>query len=255
MEQIVSQGMSAAQLLQAGQQTTARGIPLGTYFEDGKRRYVWAHVADATPRRGVIVRKNGRNLQCVSVAGDQFTPAATVNGYGDATGNTIIRAYGLSRVSATWVDKLQDGYFEVLSGQGIGVYPVDWIQPGGTGYTKFRIRGGISSGLSTGSRGIFAPNPYYGCIEFALSGVGMTPCGTPAGACTQTATTSGYQLLQTKGYGLLKCATACVLSAGKCLMIQTSNISGATMSAMIVGQSLGKVDGSSIYCPADIFID
>jgi len=254
MEQIASQGMSVGQLLQAGQQTTNLGIPLGTYFEDGKRRYVWAHVADATPRIGVVVRKNARDAQCVSVAGTQFTAAATNGRYGDGPGDTTIRAYGLSVVSASWVTLLQDGYFTVLSGTGIGVYPIDWIEVGGSGYTKFRIRGGLQAGLSTASWGKFFTNPYRNCIEFP----GVDNCylsgHIAAGVITQAATTSGYQLLQTRGIGLLRASNTHTINSGAGLGIVGSIVSTTYASTITVARSLGK-KSISVYCPADIFID
>jgi len=256
MEQIVSQGLSVGQLLRSGQQTTDLGISLGTYFEDGKRRYVWAHVADATPRTGVIVRKNTGNTGLVSVTGAHFPPAATERGYGDEVGNTTIRAYGLSVVSATWVAALQDGYFMVMSGTAAGVYPLDWIEVGGAGYSKFRVRGGISKPLSTGSRSRFLPNPYRGCVEFLTSVTNFGSQGVAAGVITQDGTTSGYQLLQTRGTGLLKAASATALDSGAGLMILYGSTVSTTdiASAVLVARSLGK-PAIAKYCPADIFID
>lgn len=218
MTQIANYGRTAKQMLSEGQQSSKGPVPLGAYFDDGISKFRWGYVIDATPRVGVPFKKNQSLASCLAVPGAVFTQSATNGGYGNGAGQTLLRVEGLSGLTAARAKMYTDGYLYILSseGRGPGVYRVDYAEVGKSGtagqknsFSLIKLKDPIINKLSTGSRGILRPNPYYGVREYATSYTLATTQAAPAGIGTASGATSGYQLFQTAGPGIVRMSGAC----------------------------------------------
>ncbi len=262
MVQIANYGKTAHALISEGQRTSRGKIPLGTYFEDGIRKYVWAKVTGSNQKVGMPMKKNAGIDSCVSCPGSLFTVSATAKGFGNAAGNTYIQVAGLStRMTAALTSQFMDGYLYIVSsvGRGPGVYALDYVEAGkeGSGATSWsliHLKEGIAGPLSTGSRGFFRPNPFYGCRGFGGPNLQTGGAGVAAGALTCSSVTSGFQLLQQTGPGLLLNSKA--ITSGVQLGILGSTVSSilnSTTAATTIGTALGMAQADT-FCPCDLFI-
>jgi len=253
-------------LVSGGQKSRQGSVPLGYYFDDGIRRFRWAYVKGSALKAGQPVKKCLGKASALSVPAECFRQSATAGGYGDRAGVATIRLAGLSGLTQAMVSegKFNDGFLMVISavsGQAV-CHPIDWVEKGKSGtlttpncWSKIYLKEPLAKPLSTGSEAMLLPNPYRGVRAFSTSCRSDGTAGQPAGFLTCSATTSGYQLVQTKGLGI-------GLNSGGVTSQTPVYIKSSTLSSIDPGSaavipfawSLGKAAGDS-YLPINICIE
>lgn len=195
--QLYNMGRSAEQINRAGVRSSREDMPLGTWYDDGVRRYRWAHVAMAAWKPGQALRKTEHLSGSLAVSARCFSATYTSN----QLGSKIVEVFRLSNLTDT--AKYLEGTFEVVSGAGTGVYQIEGYEAGlstGTKATRIYLYQEMLAKLSTGSRAIIRPNPYYGMKP--LSAQAQKSGFEAGGAAVISGTASGYCFIQTRGIGI-----------------------------------------------------
>jgi len=195
--QLHDYGKRVAELISSGQSTSRGQVPLGTFHNDGKNEFVWAHTSDTDHEEGAVLACDAYLHSSVSLVSGMF---ASATGRWGGVGSKHIRLY--SAVAVGSAEKFQDGTFEIPSGTGVGhVFKVNTVTVGAAGARSIiHLDEAVDVAIGTGTYARLRPNKYYGCrMAGKLTQPGL---GVLAGACTVSGTTSGYQLLQRLGLGM-----------------------------------------------------
>ncbi len=263
MAQVISTGKSAQQLISAGAQTTNQGIPVGQIYEDGVRRYRWAHHS-AKSKRGAPLLKNALAKSAIVISANKsWTSVGAGQGFGNTIGDHVLNIH--SCVSLTG-SRFQGGFL-IIKGSGwntscAGVYEIDTYQSGQNAKTtKLFLKDGINGALGVNplvARGLIVPNPYYGLTQNDgtdfISGNFHGP-SILAGVTTCSSTASGYQLIQTRGPGLVHNTKTGVIAAGEAIAVVGSQFSTIVSSVPAIGRALTAPGGKTTYFTADLFIE
>ncbi len=216
--QLHSYGNLAKTLLMQGQQTSRCNLPVGYYFDDGSSRYRWSFIQLTTHIAGqYVVQPNATSG--LKLTSSMFKSCQTKGG--NTSGDTEIALYSAVTLSATIISNYIGGRLFVVSGKGRGqCYTVKKLETGAAGkITKMTIDGGIRlQGLSTRTRAQLKPPAYYG-LKLATAHL---LCAIPGGFLTASGTTSGWQFVQTRGFGVGFCGDT--VGLGQALV--AANISG-----------------------------
>lgn len=195
--QLYNTGRSAETINRAGVRSTREDLPIGHWYDDGTRRYRWAHVAMAAWKPGQALRKTQHISGSLAVSARCFSASYTSNFLGSKT----VEVFRLSNLTDT--SKYLGGTFEVVSGAGVGVYEIEGYEAGtsgGTKATRIYLHQEMLAKLSTGSRAIIRPNAYYGMKPMSAQ---AQKSGFEAGGATViSGTASGYCYIQTRGIGI-----------------------------------------------------
>ena len=206
--QFFNSGKPSEALLSDSPQTVQPdNVELGMYWDDGTKRYRWAHVAETKWLPGTLLQKKEFMDGQLAIPASCFGNAVAVAR--NRKGINAVHVFGLSGLTAAIAKKMADGQLVITSGNGVRSYEVTYVEPGksvtvasGGDTTQIYLKNELPAKLSAGTIGYLIPNEYYGMK--LMSAYPIKSGGTMAlgGATIVSGSASGYCLIQTRGPGI-----------------------------------------------------
>ncbi len=254
--QINDFGKTVAELQKSGQSASKQDVPVGTFHDDGHIRYRWAFVKEASVvTAGKVMVANSFYLSSVKLSGSHFVSAT--GRYGGA-GSREIKVSNAAIIATA--AKFENGTLEIMSGSASPfVVPIESVEVGAAGKTTLvTLQGELPKSMATDMAGVLRPNRYYG-VHFASVKVSAQEAtdGKAVGVTTASGTTSGYQLLVTRGVfpAFLSNVTVSshLVGAAASGAVNTATFGGSA--TFPVGRLLGDAGTAAKYFSVDWFFE